>query len=206
MGRRRAPHPGRPTPRHTQAASCGLKSGRSQHAGTGPDSDPKPGRGTMGRGQPPFRAKKAENGTRAGNAEGHEPPEKALQAPCIRAARSARPTATHGGGMRVCRGSMSANTGNRQRERTGSPPALNCVAAGEGKGHPGGTTRKRHCKVHRGREEPKGRGENRSRPLPSRTAMSAAQTRPGQGSSSTQCYAPAPRLGSLRARPWGSHW
>ena len=27
-----------------------------------------------------------------------------------------------------------------------------------------------------------------------------------QGSSSTQCYAPAPRLGSLRASPWGSHW
>ena len=25
-------------------------------------------------------------------------------------------------------------------------------------------------------------------------------------SSSTQCYAPAPRLGSLRASPWGSHW
>ena len=25
-------------------------------------------------------------------------------------------------------------------------------------------------------------------------------------SSSTQCYAPAPQLGSLRASPWGSHW
>ena len=23
---------------------------------------------------------------------------------------------------------------------------------------------------------------------------------------STQCYAPAPRLGSLRGSPWGSHW
>ena len=26
------------------------------------------------------------------------------------------------------------------------------------------------------------------------------------GSSSTQCYATAPRLGSLRASQWGSHW
>ena len=34
--------------------------------------------------------------------------------------------------------------------------------------------------------------------------------RPGhctrQGSSSTQCYAPAPRLGSLRASQWWPHW
>ena len=47
-------------------------------------------------------------------------------------------------------------------------------------------------------------------PRPPRPAARAAHTRPGhctrQGSSSTQCYAPAPRLGSLRASPSGSHW
>ena len=54
-----------------------------------------------------------------------------------------------------------------------------------------------------------GRSQNLHRPRPPRLATSAAHTRPGdcdrQGSSSTQCYAPTPRLGSLRASPWGSH-
>ena len=46
-------------------------------------------------------------------------------------------------------------------------------------------------------------------PIP-RSAASASQTRPGhctcQGSSSTQCYTQALRLGSLLASPWGPHW
>ena len=51
---------------------------------------------------------------------------------------------------------------------------------------------------------------NRQWPQPRRPAASTAHTRPGhcicQGSSGTQCHAPAPRLGSLRASRGGSHW
>ena len=47
-------------------------------------------------------------------------------------------------------------------------------------------------------------------PNPTEPAASAAQTRPGhctcQGSSGALRHAPAPRLGSLRASPQGSHW
>ena len=60
------------------------------------------------------------------------------------------------------------------------------------------------------RDAREGMSENRQRPRPPRPAASTAHTRPGhctpQGSSSTQCYTPTPRLGSLRASPWGSHW
>ena len=60
------------------------------------------------------------------------------------------------------------------------------------------------------RDAMEGWSENRHRPRPPKPAASAAHTPPGhctrQGSSSTQCYAPAPRLGNLRASPWGSHW
>ena len=60
------------------------------------------------------------------------------------------------------------------------------------------------------RNASEGRSENLHRPRPPRPAASAAHTRPGhctrQGSSSTQCYAPTPRLGSLRTSPWRSRW
>ena len=124
-----------------------------------------------------------------------------------------------GGGRRARRGSRSAHTCNghaaRTRRATGPSPrnaqaAWNGVPAGEGKGHPGGTTRDTHRQGRESREEPKGRRKNRHRPRPPRPGASAAHTRPGhctrQGSSSTQCYAPAPRLGSLRASRWGFHW
>ena len=72
------------------------------------------------------------------------------------------------------------------------------------KGPPDRTTRNMHGEGREGREE------RETAPWTQRPAASAAPTRPGrcarQGSSSTQCYAPAARLGSLRASPWGSHW
>ena len=114
---------------------------------------------------------------------------------------------------------MSAHTRNghaaRTRRATGPSPrnvqtAWNGVPAGEGKGRPGGTARNTHREGGEGREEPQGRSQNRHGPRPFRPPASAAHTRPGhctrQRSSSTQCYTPAPRLGSLRASPWGSHW
>ena len=124
-----------------------------------------------------------------------------------------------GGGRRVRRRSTSAHTrnGHATRTRRSTGPSLrnaqtawNGVPAIKGKGHPGGTTRNTHREGREGGEEPKGRSKNRHRPQPPRPAASAAHTPPGhctcQGSSRTQCYAPAPRLGSLRASPWGSHW
>ena len=53
-----------------------------------------------------------------------------------------------------------------------------------------------------------GRG-NRHLPQPPGPAASPAHTPEHctrQGSSGTQCHAPAPRLGSLRASPRASHW
>ena len=123
-----------------------------------------------------------------------------------------------GGGERVRCRSTSANTRNRHAARTrratglssrNAQAASNGVPVGEGKGHPGGTTRNTHREGRKRTEEPEGRRKNRHRPRPPRPAASAAHTQPGhctrQGSSSTQCYAPAPRLGSLRGSPWGSY-
>ena len=124
-----------------------------------------------------------------------------------------------GGGRRARRGSTSAQTCNghaaRTRRATGPSPqkaqtAWNGLAAGEGKGNPGETTRDTHGGRSEDMEEPKGRCRNRHRHRPQRPAASATHTQPGyagrQGSSSTQHHAPAPRLGSLHASPWGSHW
>ena len=116
------------------------------------------------------------------------------------------PHQPRGGGRREHCGSTGAHTRYGHAART----AWNGLPAGEGKGHPGATARNTHREGREGREEPKGSSKNRHQPQPPRPAASAAHTRPGdcsrKGSSSTQCYAPAPRLGSLRASPWGSHW
>ena len=138
-------------------------------------------------------------------------------APELRVVRA--PDRPGGGGRRERRGSTSAHTRNghaaRTRRATGPSPrnaetAWNGVQAGEGKGYPGRTTRNTHREGREGREEPKGRQKNRHRPQPPRPAARAANTRAGHCtrpvSSNTQCYAPAPRLGSLRASPWGSRW
>ena len=149
----------------------------------------------------------------AGNSEGKQPPRTALPAPCTGTARSARATPTRSRGE--ARTPREHKRTHSQRKRGADPKGngTDCMkwrTAGEGKGHPGGTTHNTHREGREGREEPKGRRKNRHRPRPPRPAASAAHTQPGhctrQGSSSTQCYAPAPRLGSLHASPWGSHW
>ena len=133
--------------------------------------------------------------------------------PCVGRA----PHRPGGGGLR--RGSTSAYTRNghaaRTRRATGPSPrnaqtAWNGLGAGGGTGHPGGTTRNTHREGREGRVETKRRRKKRHRPQPPSHGASAVHTRPGhctrQGCSSTQCYALAPWLGSLRASPWGSHW
>ena len=146
-----------------------------------------------------------------------------LKRPCRRPAPKPgvvrAPHQHRGGGGGVPRGSTSAHTRNghvaRTRRATGLSPrnaqtAWNGLPAGKGKGHPSGTTRNTHREGREGREEPQQRRKNLHRPRPPRRAASAEHTRPGhctrEGSSSTQCDAPAPRLGSLRASPWGSDW
>ena len=73
----------------------------------------------------------------------------------------------------------------------GRPATQSAGNAGNGRG-----ARERHRKQHQ--------------PRPPGPAESAAHTRPGhctrQGTSGTPSHTPAPRLGSLRASPWGSHW
>ena len=120
-----------------------------------------------------------------------------------------------GGRARTPRERERKGHAGNTRRATGSSPqnaqtAWNGVPAGEDKGHPDGTTRH----TQRG-ERGAGGGERerhktRHRPQPPRPAASAAHTRTGhctrQGSSGAQSHSPAPRLGSLRASPWGSHW
>ena len=117
------------------------------------------------------------------------------------------------------RESASAHTrkghaGNTRRATGPSPPnaqtAWNGVPAGEGKGHPDGTTRNTQRRERGTGEGERGKHETRRRAWPPRPAGSAAHTQTRhcsrQGSSGAPIHAPAPRLGSLCASPRGSHW
>ena len=124
-----------------------------------------------------------------------------------------------GGGGGGRRGSASAHTHKRHagntRRATGPSPwnaqtAWNGVPASEGKGHPARTarhTQRKTCGAGRGKRR---RHDTRYRPEPPKQAASDAHTGSGhytrQGSSGAPRHAPAPRLGSLRASPRGSHW
>ena len=124
-----------------------------------------------------------------------------------------------GGGGSGRRGSASAHTrkGHAGATRRATGPssrnaqtAWNGVPASEGKGHTDGTARHKQRGTRgagRGKRE---RHNTRYRPKPPEAAASAAHTRTGhctrQGSSGALRHAPAPRLGSLRASPRGSHW
>ena len=78
----------------------------------------KPGEGPQGPRHPLARAKKAEHGTWAANAEGHEPPGTALPAPCTTTAHSAGATPTLGGEARTPREHERTHT---QRTRGADP-------------------------------------------------------------------------------------
>ena len=143
----------------------------------------------------------------------------ALPAPSAGTARGAHDTPPRGGGGSGRRGSASAHTckGHAGTTRRATGPssrnaqtAWNGIPASEGKGQP---DRMAHHKQRgtpgavRGKQE---RHKTRYRPEPPEPAASAAHTWTGhctgQGSSGALRHAPAPKLGSLRASPRGSHW
>ena len=147
--------------------------------------------------------------------EGREPPGTALLASCTRTARSACATPTRMGG----RGAYAAGARAHlqptdvRRGPEGEPDRARRAQGPRGMAHrqaKGRDTRTGQSATRTARKTREGRSENRHRPRPPKPALSAAHTRPGhctrQGSSSTQCYAPTPWLGSLRSSPWGSHW
>ena len=166
----------------------------------------------------PPQARQTEQGTGAGHVEGHGPRGTALLAPSAGTARGAHATPPRGGGSGR-RGSASTHThkGHAGSTRRATGPssrnaqtAWNGVPASEGKGHPDRTappTQRRTRGAQRGKRE---RHNTSYRPPPPEPAASAAHTRTGyctrQGSSGAPRHAQAPRLGSLRASPRGSHW
>ena len=126
------------------------------------------------------------------------------------------PTPHHpGGGGAEAAGAREHTHAGTTRRATGpslrnAQTAWNGVPASEGKRHPDGTARHKQ-RGTRGAGRGKREGHNtRYRPEPPEPAASAAQTRTGhctrQGSTGALRHAPAPRLGSLRASPRGSHW
>ena len=160
------------------------------------------------------------HGTEAGNAEGHEPHGTALPAPRTTTTRGARATPTRGGGKDADAARARAHT-----------HATGTRGIPEGQPHPVRKTHKPHGMAYRrarvrdtlrGRPATRsagnagaGRGARERRknphwPQPPKLAASAAHTRTGhfthQGSTGTPSHAPTPRLGNLRASPWGSHW
>ena len=166
----------------------------------------------------PPQARQTEQGTGAGHAEGHGPRGTALPAPSAGTAQGAHATPPRGVGERTPRERERTHThrgAGTTRRATGpssrnAQTAWNGVPASEGKGHPDGTARHTQRATRgagRGKRE---RHNTRYRPKLPQPAASAAHTRTGhctrQGSSGALRHAPAPRLGSLRASPRGSHW
>ena len=166
----------------------------------------------------PPQARQREQGTGAGHAEGHGPRGTALPAPSAGTARDAHARPPRGGGSGR-RGRASAHTRKEHAGTTrratrpssrNAQTAWNGVPASEGKGQPDRTARHKQrgtSGAGRGKRE---RHNTRYRPEPSEPAASAAHTGTGhctrQGSSGALCHTPAPRPGSLRASPRGSHW
>ena len=195
-------HPGRTDPPHGERTAPSQLGGKRDRAA-------------------PPQASQTEHGTGAGHAEGHKPRGTALPAAGTGTARGAHATPTRGGEGEGSgrRGSASAHThkghaGNTTRATGPSPrnaqTAWNGVPASEGKEHPDGTARNTQRRTRGAGRGKRGRHDTRYRPQPPEPAASAAHRRPGhctrQGSSGALRHAPAPRLGSLRASPRGSHW
>ena len=166
----------------------------------------------------PPKACQTEQGTGAGHAEGHEPRGTALRAPSAGTAGGAHATSPRGAGSGRG-GSVSAHTrkGHAGTTRRATGPdsrnaqtAWNGVLASEGKGHPDRTARHKQRGTRGAGRGERERHNTRYRPEPPEPAAGTAQTRTGhctrQGSSCALRHAPAPRLGSLRASPRGSHW
>ena len=132
-------------------------------------------------------------------------------AQCRDRARCARHTTKGAKGTRgLPEGQPDRARGTHRPRGRNAQTAWNGVPASEGKGHPDGTarhTQRRTRGAGRGKRE---RHNTRYRPEPPEPAASSAHTWTvhctHQGSSGALRPAPTPRLGSLRARPRGSHW
>ena len=138
-------------------------------------------------------------------------------AQCRDRARCARHTTQGGGSGRRVSASAHTRKGQAETTRRATGPssqnaqtAWNGVPASEGKGHPDETARHKQRTTRgagRGKRE---RHNTTYRPEPPEPAASAAHTPTGhctrQGSNGALRHAPAPRQGSLRASPRGSHW
>ena len=143
-----------------------------------------------------------------------------LPAPSTGTARGARATPTRGGGGGA--DAARARAHRHTKDTRGKPEGQPDRARGTHKPHGMAYQRARirdtqtgrpatHSAGNAGRKG--GNGEDTTPgtgPNPPEPAASAARTRPGhctrQGSSGAPRHAPAPRLGSLRASPRGSHW
>ena len=162
-------------------------------------------------------AGQADQGTGAGNTDGHKPHGMDPRAPCERISRSARTTEQGGG-----EGDTETARARPHKQTTGTWPAPEGQpdrACGTHRLHgmasqqvretdtKTGQTATRTARDVRGGQQGGGGYEQGHWPLPPRAAASAAQTPPGhgthQGSSGAQHYARAPRLGSLRASSKG---
>ena len=212
-GRPPPPPPPHPAPRRrdapgaqTHPAGSAQPQARKGGNGTGPPPPPSTPNGARDRGRTRGGARTAWNGPTSAQ---HRD-----RAKC--AHHTNRGRGGEGSGRRE---SASAHThkghaGNTRRATGPSPQnaqtAWNGVPASEGKGHPDGMARHTQRRTRGAGRGNRGRQDTRNRPEPPELAASAAHTRPGhctrQGSSGAPRHAPAPRLGSLRASPRGSHW
>ena len=165
---------------------------------------------------PPPNIGQTEEGTRAGNAEGHEPLGTALPAPYEGTSPSARVTEQREVGGHVPRGSASAQAHNGQwRAPEWQPDRARGTHRPHGMAYQQARTRDTRTRqpatgtATDALEGQQGGGGGREvAPAPPvRPAARAAHTPVGhctrQGSSGAQRHTPAPQLGSLHASPGG---
>ena len=176
---------------------------------------PKPGRGETGPGRPPEKQTKRSTGPRQDARRGTDCMQRPYQrpAPGPREVRAPQQPGEGRGGERTPRERERTHTQRTRGEYqkgNRTEPAECTVPASEGKGQPDGTARHTQRGTRGLGRGTRGRQDTRYRPEPPELAAGAAHTRPGhctcQGSSGAPRHAPAPRLGSLRASPRGSHW
>ena len=134
-------------------------------------------------------------------------------AKCRDHARCARHTSQQGGGADTARARAHTYEGDTRGLPEGQPGRARGAHRPRGMAYERARvrdTRTGQPATRSAEHAGRGGGDERYRPEPPETAASAVHTQTGhctrQGSSGAQRHAPAPRLGSLRASPRGSHW
>ena len=186
FGRARAANPGRPIPRREvpphgrpHAAPTARKASTQKQACPQGGARPQARQGDKGTGQLPQELNRQSTGPGQETRRVTNRLEWAYRRPAPEPRVVRAPHRPGGGGRRKRRGSTSGHTRNghaaRTRRATGPSPRNAQTAwtggpAGEGNGHPGGTTRNTHREGREGRVELKGRSKNRQRPGPPRAS------------------------------------